>query len=259
MSNLNNPAILALDFDGVICDGLIEYFQTAKLAYLEIWKPENNIKIDDLATSFYKLRPVIEVGWEMPILLRALVLKISEREILQNWMSIAQKIIQSEQINTKEIGKKLDSVRDRWIESNLEEWLELHRFYPGIIDRLKQIINSTTQLYIVSTKEGRFIDRLLRQNGIVLPASSIIGKECKQPKYETLRQIINGRDDLGVWFVEDRLKTLETLQQQPDLQNVKLFLADWGYNLDREREAASKNSNIQLLSLTQFAQDFSRW
>jgi len=27
----NVPQILALDFDGVICDGLIEYFQTASV------------------------------------------------------------------------------------------------------------------------------------------------------------------------------------------------------------------------------------
>ncbi|MGL5804692.1 MAG: HAD family hydrolase [Xenococcaceae cyanobacterium] len=256
---MNNPTILALDFDGVICDGLIEYFQTTKRTYIKIWRSIEPEHIDDLAPVFYRLRPVIEVGWEMPILLRALILGISETEILENWSNIALKIIESEDLQSKEIGKQLDAVRDRWIEENLEEWLGLHQFYPGMIDRLKQIIDSTTQLYIISTKEGRFIDRLLRQNQIELPANAIIGKECKQPKYETLRQIINGRDNLSVWFVEDRLKTLQTITQQADLQNVKLFLADWGYNTDRECNAVHDDAKIELLSLKQFSQDFFTW
>ncbi|TAF20763.1 MAG: HAD family hydrolase, partial [Nostocales cyanobacterium] len=33
----NSPTILALDFDGVICDGLIEYFEVAWRTYCQIW------------------------------------------------------------------------------------------------------------------------------------------------------------------------------------------------------------------------------
>jgi phosphoglycolate phosphatase-like HAD superfamily hydrolase len=259
MLNLKSPKILALDFDGVICDGSIEYFQAAKRTYLKVWQQEDSQKLNDLAPDYYKLRPVIEVGWEMPILIRAMVLGIDYTEIFQNWSNISGQIIESEKLNTQEIGKQLDAIRDRWIESNLEEWLALHRFYPGIIDRLREIINSTPELYVVSTKEGRFIDRLLQQQGIKLPSTSIIGKECKQPKHETLRQLINHRDDPSLWFVEDRLKTLETVKQQPDLPNISLFLADWGYNTAKERETADRDPRIQLLSLEQFLQDFSGW
>jgi len=69
--------ILALDFDGVICDGLIEYFQTAWRTYCQIWKPSLPTPPAG-AASFYQLRPVIETGWEMPVLIRALVLGITE-------------------------------------------------------------------------------------------------------------------------------------------------------------------------------------
>ena len=37
MNNLL-PTIIALDFDGVICDGLVEYFATTKKAYEQIWQ-----------------------------------------------------------------------------------------------------------------------------------------------------------------------------------------------------------------------------
>jgi len=59
----------------------------------------------------------------------------------------------------------------------------------------------------------------------------IIGKESKRPKHQILRELI-GRTEtpLSLWFVEDRLKTLQLVHQQPDLDAVKLYLADWGYN-----------------------------
>lgn len=252
------PTILALDFDGVICDGLIEYFATTKKTYQQIWS--SNLD-DELAPSFYKLRPVIETGWEMPILLRALVSGISEAEILSDWSAIASKIVASEKLDKKAVAQKLDSVRDSWIQNDLDDWLGLHRFYPGVMECLQQIIISNVELYIVTTKEGRFVKKLLQQQQINLPVTQIIGKESQRPKYETLRILRDNTaiDNPSIWFVEDRLKALQQVQQQPDLQTVRLFLADWGYNIERDRNRAKSESRIQLLSLEQFRQDFSCW
>ena len=253
----DNPDILALDFDGVICDGLAEYFASTKRAYQQIWSEP----IDDrLAPSFYRLRPVIETGWEMPILLRALALGMEEAEILDKFRAIAQQITMSEGLTKQEVVQKLDGVRDDWIEHHLADWLGLHRFYPGTIERLQQILASAIELYIVTTKEGRFVKQLLQQQGIDLAETRIIGKESKRPKYETLR-ILRDRHQKSkvnpkIFFVEDRLKALQQVAQQPDLANVSLFLADWGYNLEGDRRLAASDGRIQLLSLEQFCQNF---
>ncbi|MEN9520383.1 MAG: hypothetical protein RLZZ381_2971, partial [Cyanobacteriota bacterium] len=45
------PDILALDFDGVVCDGLLEYFATTKRAYQQIWSAEVD---DSFAPIFYR-------------------------------------------------------------------------------------------------------------------------------------------------------------------------------------------------------------
>ncbi len=252
------PDLLALDFDGVICDGLIEYFDSTKKAYQQIWQSEEIS--DRFAPIFYRLRPVIETGWEMPILLRALVLGIPESEILQDWQKTASEIINSEGLNKSAVVQKLDGVRDSQIKNNLDSWLALHRIYPGVTKYLQQIINSSVKLYIVTTKEGRFVKQLLQQQEIDLPQAQIIGKESKRPKYETLR-ILRDRHqkpgkNISISFVEDRLKALQQVAQQDDLSFVNLFLADWGYNLESDRNLAQQDARIQLLSLEQFPQKF---
>lgn len=256
------PNILALDFDGVLCDGLIEYFQTAWRTYCQIWSPSSLTPPDDMAPIFYRLRPVIEVGWEMPVLIRALVLAISEEKILQEWPSVAQQILLEDNLSAVDIGVKLDSLRDEWIETDLETWLGLHRFYPGVVEKMRSLLaDSSVQPIIVTTKEGRFVRQLLQQQQIEMRDEWIIGKECKRPKHQILRELIeaSNKDAVSLWFIEDRLKTLQSVQQQPDLNQVRLYLADWGYNTAIAREFIRNDERIKLLSLSQFAQDFDNW
>ncbi|MEI6444842.1 MAG: HAD hydrolase-like protein [Nostocales cyanobacterium ELA583] len=257
----NSPTILALDFDGVVCDGLIEYFEVAWRTYCQIWSPANDTPPDDLALRFYRLRPVIETGWEMPVLIKALIEGFSDDQILQSWTNITPQILAADNLEAKAVSTKLDHLRDEWIQTDLNGWLSLHRFYPGVIERLKLTLESTVQLYIVTTKEGRFVKQLLQQEGVDLPPENIFGKEIKRPKYETLRELLKkaNTQTASLWFVEDRLKTLQLVQQQSDLNHVKLFLADWGYNTQPEREAGKNDPRIQLISLSHFAHDFSTW
>lgn len=199
----------------------------------------------------------------MPILLRALALGISEAEILTDFQAIARDIVQSAGLEKADIVQKLDGARDSWIKSNLDDWLKLHRFYPGVIEHLQRVINSGITVYIVTTKEGRFAKKLLQQGGVDLPPSQIIGKESKRPKYETLR-ILRDRHqqpetNLSMFFVEDRLPALQQVAQQADLEFVNLFLADWGYNLESDRQIAAQDQRIKLLSLELFTRDFSAW
>lgn len=262
------PTILALDFDGVVCDGLLEYFQTSWRTYCQVWQPDNQTPPDDLAPKFYRLRPVVETGWEMPILLRALILGVEEERILQDWLTVAQELITSEKLDAVDIGKKLDNIRDEWIKTDLDGWLELHRFYPGVIERISrilspepnQLLDVPTLLYIVTTKEGRFVEQLLQQQGIQLSAAQIIGKESKRPKHQTLWQLIETTGNSAtLWFVEDRLKTLQLVEQQSHLKDIRLYLADWGYNTKAHQDFVRNHPRIKLLSLSLFAQDFSDW
>ncbi|MEO1148385.1 MAG: HAD family hydrolase [Cyanobacteria bacterium J06638_22] len=256
------PKLLALDFDGVLCDGMAEYFETAWRAYCVIWQPDDTTLPMDLKASFARLRPLVETGWEMPLVMRSLVLGIPEAEAIADWGGMVQHLVEKEKLNPGDLGEAVDGTRDRWIASDPESWLALQRFYPGVIDRLAEILQTEITTYIVSTKEGRFIRQLLHQAGIEFPAERVIGKEIKQPKSQTLRDLRDRHlpsSDASVWFVEDRLKTLQKVKQEADLSTVHLFLANWGYNMSRDRQSIREDDRIRLLSLNQFAQPFSHW
>lgn len=260
----NQPTLLALDFDGVLCDGLIEYFQTAWRAYCELWQPSDRTPPDWLVPKFNALRPVVETGWEMPVLIHSLLSGIPETEIFVGWSAIALQQVQESGLTSTQIATQVDHIRDEWIAEDLEDWLAQHRFYPGVLERLQQIQGSSVYPVIITTKEGRFVRQLLQRGQVELSESQIFGKEVKQPKTQTLRDLFQQFNQPGgappdIWFVEDRLKTLQTVQTQPDLNTVKLFLADWGYNTASDRETANRDTRIHLLSLEMFAQDFSMW
>ncbi|MDJ1183652.1 HAD family hydrolase [Roseofilum casamattae] len=251
------PDILALDFDGVLCDGLVEYFQTAWHAYSRLWNVENDRPPEGIAEQFYPLRPVIETGWEMPVLIRALVAGVSPSNILSHWREICQETIDRDRLSAPEIMAEVDGYRDRQIESNLDAWLACHRFYPGAIAQLKLLQNSSVKLVIITTKEARFARELLHQHGIEFPQEKIIGKGAKRPKTDSLLTFNPAENK--IWFIEDRLKTLLSVAQHPELTSVKLFLATWGYNTVGDRESIAEHSRISALSLAQFCQPLAEW
>jgi len=264
------PTVLALDFDGVLCNGLKEYFKTAWRAYCSIWQPENQTPPEGVAEAFYRLRPVVETGWEMPVLIRAIMLGFSEADIFRQWTAnpqgepdsggIAQQILQKENLDPARCIAEVDGIRDRWIATDVESWLAEQSFYPGVIDRLKSVLASPIHTVIISTKEKRFIEQLLQKQGVDLTNLRIFGKEVKRPKQQVLRELIQEYGNTeSIWFVEDLLKTLQGIATQPDLKTIELFLADWGYNTQASQDTAAQDPVIHLISLSQFSQDFAAW
>ena len=60
---MTTPSILALDFDGVVCDGRPEYFETAWQADVAAWPaPLTTTRPSQVAERFGALRPLIESG-----------------------------------------------------------------------------------------------------------------------------------------------------------------------------------------------------
>ena len=248
---MNAARILALDFDGTICDGTAEYWQTSWRTYTQVWQLDRIEPSPGVAEKFRELRPLIEVGWEMPVLIRAIGLGISTERMQSSWQRIRDRIIADSRLSGVKVSQELDKVRDNWIQQDPASWLSLHQFYPGVIDMLNGLADRKIQPIIITTKESRFVSQILQQNGIDIKSEFIWGKELKRSKTDSLKQILDrgAKKSPAVWFVEDKLSTLSKIASQPELESVKLYLADWGYNTEIERESLLQQTRIQTLSL----------
>ena len=254
----SKPGSIAFDFDGVLCNGLKEYFQTAWRVYCEYWTVSSPVEPEGLAERFYTLRPVVEVGWEMPVVLRAIIQGFSDADILTSWPEIRQQLVKSEDLSKETIGQWVDGTRDQWIQTDLEGWLALHEFYPGTLETLQNLQHENIPFVIITTKESRFVRALLQRAQLDLASDKIFGKDCQRPKPETLKRL---KPNLPgpIWFIEDRIAALQAVRAESSLQDVGLFLAEWGYNVALDHQNAKKTDGITCLSLETFNLGVESW
>jgi hypothetical protein len=261
---MTTPDILALDFDGVLCDGMREYFEASRRTHRRIW-PEEALPGDDLFPSFRALRPVILSGWEMPVLLRAIAHGLPSSAIIQAWEATRDQLVGSGTPRGEELigalKRTLDDVRREWIATAPEDWLAQNLPYCRV-EELRRLVDEPERALVVTTKEGEFARLILDHWNVRL--AGVQGKEAGIHKCENLRTLI---DDYGaargrhptLWFVEDRLETLQHVTTHADLEDVGLFLATWGYNTPDTRAAASRGGRVRLLELDQFRRGLSSW
>ncbi len=255
-----SPAVLALDFDGVLCDGMREYVASSWRAWTALAARGDAPPPADLVERFARLRPLVESGWEMVAIVHALMAGAAEPALERDWRPEAWLA----DLGTSRAGAAgaLDAARDAWIARDLGGWLDHHRFYPGVLERLRALATPPPAVYVVTTKEGRVARALLARGGVSLPEAAVIGKEARRPKPEilvTLAARHAAGDARGVWFVEDRLRTLEAATAHAPLAGARLFLAAWGYNTPAERDAARRDARIALLTLDAFTRDLATW
>ncbi|XWS32165.1 hypothetical protein CRYUN_Cryun23aG0137600 [Craigia yunnanensis] len=261
--------LYALDFDGVLCDSCGESFlsavKAAKVRWPGLFNGVDSIMEDWIVDQMHIVRPVLEIGYENLLLVRLLLetrvpsIRISSvaegltvEGILENWSKLKPVIMEEWDENRDALIDLFGRVKDEWMDKDLATWIGANRFYPGVPDALKF---ASSNIYIVTTKQSRFADALLRElAGVTIPPERIYGLGTG-PKVKVLKQLQLRPEHQGMklHFVEDRLATLKNVIKEPELDGWNLYLGDWGYNTPKEREEAASIPRIQLLQLSDFS------
>ena len=163
--------------------------------------------------------------------------------------------------NTDALTHTLDEVRREWIATDPRDWLERNVPYCSL-EEVRRLVTEPERSVLVTTKEGEFARQILDHWSVHL--ADIQGKEAGTHKCDNLRSLIANYTEVygrrpRLWFVEDRLETLQHVTTHADLADVGLFLADWGYNTAETRAAVHGGGRIRLLALDRFRQGLAAW
>ncbi len=253
--------LLVFDFDGVLVDGMAEYWWSARRAAQELAADAAAGPLDlppQAPAGFARLRPLIHKGWEMVLMAAELgrpafdltaALADYDRALalaLERWGWIPD-----------QLQGALEGVRETAIAADLPAWLALHRFYPGVERRLAALVDEGADWAVLTTKGGAFAARLLQAAG--LSPVALYGHEQGSKPSVLLTLAADPRwRGRELWFVEDRRPTLEQVRATAGLEAVRCYLVSWGYLAPGDGEGLAA-TGIRWLEPTSFAAPLARW
>lgn len=236
---MNNSIIYALDFDGVICDSAIETAITGWKAGSTIWKDMPEVAPQSIIDQFREVRPIIETGYEAILIIRLMHLGKTTAAIYANYAAKVQRMLDEIHLSVEDLKKLFGETRDNWIANDRADWIAKNPLYAGVAEKLR-IIGQKHLWYVITTKQERFVKTILSANDIELAEQHIFGMERKLGKPEVLKGLKNQYPGQPIYFIEDRLPALEGVLKHPELADIKLFLALWGFNLPEDHIAAKR-------------------
>ena len=244
--------LLVFDFDGVLVDGMPEYWWSARRA-AQALRP-NVVLPEQAPPGFAQLRPLIHKGWEM--VLMALELSRPDLQLTQLLGQYDQELgeaLQRWQLEPQLLQHSLEQLRQEAITSNPTAWLALHRPYPGVCERLQALASEKSPWLVLTTKGEAFARELLQAYD--LQPQAVFGHE-RGSKPEVLLSLSRDQHQ-PLWFVEDRRPTLEAVRATAGLEAVRCFLVSWGYL--KPGDGNHLPTGIQLLTPERFAQPLASW
>jgi phosphoglycolate phosphatase-like HAD superfamily hydrolase len=242
--------VIALDFDGVLCDSVRETFATAIHTYRKT-APDSAVvrRICDrlgrwpwtdpaIATDpdFERYEALVPLGnraedFGVALLSLDLELDLTDQEAYDNFYETLD-------------PTWLDTFHRRFYETrnairalDRDAWLALHHDYPSFSSDLHRIAGQA-RLAIATAKDGRSLDLLLDRLGVseIFDRDLRFDKETGVQKTAHLTELARRLDIpfKDVTFVDDKVNHLKKVSPL----GVRPVLAGWGHNTEREHRAA---------------------
>lgn len=248
---MKQAIIYALDFDGVICESALETGISAWKAASTLWDDfATPLPSAEMSDKFHQIRPVMGTGYEAILIIRLLNNGETVEAIMQDYTKKTQQVMNESKLSIDQLKKLYGETRDQWIKENMEQWVEMNPLFPGIAKKLQKLTQEGIW-YVVTTKQERFVKKILQANQINIADENIFGLDRKRPKEEILIDLVNKHTDATICFVEDMLPMLRKVLKNDKLSSVKLFFAMWGYNTAEDKLDA-ENYDIELIEIESF-------
>ena len=244
--------LLAMDFDGVIVDSILECAVAGYNGYEAYCGRDARIKtpkeiILGKLNKFRTMRPFIRSGEDYIFLFQAL----SDGVIISNQEEFDE--FQGAYLDRKESYYQLFySTRKMIMTSDYDNWIALNPLYRGMSDFFKSM---HSMIHIVSTKAPEYIIRILKSNDIELDPKRVNESGRGSSKTDIISKMMHDNHLVpqNLIFIDDHLDTLHKVENT----GVRCLLAGWGYNTIQQR-CICHELNLELVDLQQFYREFNR-
>ena len=244
--------ILALDFDGVIVDSVLDSLFVGHNAYLRLYGPEKKKyfggelftfenweetkKKHQEEIKYYRtLRPYIRGATDYGLIQKL----IEENKFVKN-QEIFDNYRKAVEFDFEAYEREFYKERERLQNINYRAWFNLEPPYPKVIEGIKKLLEEETKIVIATSNRRKAIARTFTSEyfGFTIGPEDILDKRYGEDKSEQMKQIVKLYNvKFGkIYFVDDQLSHL--IQARP--LGVKVFLAGWSYATDIQKEEARK-------------------
>jgi len=253
--------LLVLDFDGVIIDGINEYWASSRQTCLNIFssqEKEKKILSNEIPKAFKTIRPWVHHGWEMVLLAAECSDKTSQlnlkgiEKFSKNYSQECSSALNRWGWTPPQLQEALNQTRREAISNNFNQWLKYHHPFASVVQRLQILEKEGLEFAVLTTKSIEFTKKLL--NSFSLEPKLIFGHESGS-KIDVLKELLHTRIIRG--FIEDRRSTLEKVLEDSKLRSIPCYLASWGYLKPQDRN--NLPSGIKLINLEILKGPISNW
>lgn len=215
-----DSTLLFLDFDGVICDSIMECFVSSWLAYFHYYLGKKPFSINlDLKSRFMQLRPFIRTGSDY-LLIQEL---LDKHIVIKNQQAFDKALTWAGEKNMKRYGVLFYKARSYLLEHEKQYWFSLNPLYKHIYEWFKEYALNDN-LYILSTKREDYIAEILNYHGIEFLPENIIQSKNKR-KLDMIAHILKQKGINKAILLEDQI---DHLLPNP-YPYIKTLLVTWGY------------------------------
>ncbi len=244
--------IFLFDFDGVIVDGMHEYWHSSLIA-CEKFLDSRKITVDqkfykEIPNTFIEIRPWVKYGWEMILVVHEILKtnnplsNLNKDDFIAKYHQNCQRVLTDNSWTAQDLQKILDESRKYQIDKDFEKWVNLHNPFFEVIFFMKELKKRKIKSGIITTKGKIFTEKILNQLNIF--PELIFGYESGT-KIKIAENLAENYEIIG--FIEDRKKTLIDIKKNLGTSHIPCYLADWGYLKYSDRY--NLNNEIKLLKL----------
>jgi phosphoglycolate phosphatase-like HAD superfamily hydrolase len=236
---------LIVDFDGVVCDALVE---CALVTWLGLYPPSPKTPVsaylpampDGFRSRFAKVRDYSRTLHHFVVAHRAAAGNVtSQAEFDRIYGALTPATVAS-------FVAAATAARQRCRVEESAFWLDLHTLYPGIREVLERHAGT---IAVITAKDAESVWTILRRQGLSDAVGHVIG-ECAR-KADAVRELC-GRYRVRsseVTFIDDNLTNVQHVAST----GAQVYWATWGYHTP-EDIAAARRLRVHRLSLADLNQ-----